>query len=196
LWTGNYFVFEVKPNLIIFEKYDIDCYAQSTPLIDHSAWNGVRLADFVMPSFDFIVGVSLAMSMQGGRLQHKSKQEKLYTALMRAAKLFLIGILTQAGTNFPTYDLKHLRIMGILQRVALCYLVAAVTEVYAPLESLHDLPPSKSTWKTHAGDLLQCTLSPLHPDVASLLQMFSTIVDGNGWYLQCWSLSMLPSSIT
>lgn len=42
---------------------------------------------------------------------------------------------TQAGTDFPTYDLKHLRIMGILQRVSLCYLVVAVSEIMLPKTS-------------------------------------------------------------
>jgi predicted acyltransferase len=42
----------------------VDFCGESTPAVDHSAWDGVRLADFVMPSFDFIVGVSLVMSMQ------------------------------------------------------------------------------------------------------------------------------------
>jgi hypothetical protein len=34
---------------------------------------------------------------------------------MRALKLFVLGILTQAGTDFPTYDLANLRIMGTVR---------------------------------------------------------------------------------
>jgi len=48
---------------------------------------------------------------------------------------------TQAGTDFPTYDLKHLRIMGILQRVSLCYLVVAISEIILPKPS----PPKLKT---------------------------------------------------
>jgi predicted acyltransferase len=42
----------------------VDFCGESTPAIDHSPWDGVKLADFVMPSFDFIVGISLVKSMQ------------------------------------------------------------------------------------------------------------------------------------
>lgn len=42
----------------------VDFCGESTPAIDHSPWDGIKLADFVMPSFDFIVGISLVKSMQ------------------------------------------------------------------------------------------------------------------------------------
>ena len=42
----------------------VDFCGESTPAIDHAPWDGVKLADFVMPSFDFIVGISLVKSMQ------------------------------------------------------------------------------------------------------------------------------------
>lgn len=34
------------------------------PSISHSPWNGVNIADFVMPFFLFIVGVSLALALK------------------------------------------------------------------------------------------------------------------------------------
>jgi hypothetical protein len=69
-------------------------------------------------------------------LKKISKMAQLQAAFYRSLKLFVIGMATQAGTDFPTYDLKHLRIMGILQRVALCYLVVAVSEIMLPKISL------------------------------------------------------------
>ena len=42
----------------------VDNMGDSWPHIDHSPWNGIRLADFVMPSFDVIVGVAVAFSMK------------------------------------------------------------------------------------------------------------------------------------
>ena len=42
----------------------VDDAGEAFPPIDHSPWNGIRLADFVMPFFDFIVGVSLALSFK------------------------------------------------------------------------------------------------------------------------------------
>jgi hypothetical protein len=116
---------DVLRGLTIAVMIFVDFAGETTPAVDHTPWNGATLADFVVPSFDFMLGVSIALSIRSGRL----KTDALLMALKRFAKLFILGVLTQAGTAFPTYDLRHLRIMGILQRVAVCYLVAAVTEI-------------------------------------------------------------------
>lgn len=89
----------------------VDMTGASFPPIHHSPWNGVRLADFVMPFFDFIVGVSLAFSLK----KIKGKRPALWKATVRFIKLFLLGLFTQGGIDFLNYDLKHIRIMGILQ---------------------------------------------------------------------------------
>ncbi|CAM9203604.1 unnamed protein product [Ectocarpus fasciculatus] len=109
----------------------VDFVGESWAAVDHEAWDGIRLADFVMPSFDFIVGISVVMSQRTAKFgdDRDSKWTRFQAAFIRTVKLFVLGILTQAGTVFPTYDLKHLRIMGILQRVSLCYLTAATTEI-------------------------------------------------------------------
>lgn len=49
----------------------VDETGSSFPPIDHCPWNGIRLADFVMPFFDFIVGVSLALSFKKFDLEGK-----------------------------------------------------------------------------------------------------------------------------
>ena len=110
----------------------VDFVGSSWAAVDHCPWDGIRLADFVMPSFDFIVGISVVMSQRTSKYgdERDSKWVRFRAAFLRAFKLFVLGILTQAGTPFPTYDLKHLRIMGILQRVSLCYLTAATVEIF------------------------------------------------------------------
>jgi predicted acyltransferase len=47
----------------------VDFCGGSTPSIDHAPWDGIRLADFVMPAFDFMVGISLVLSMQVNYLE-------------------------------------------------------------------------------------------------------------------------------
>ena len=42
----------------------VDMLGSPFPEIHHSPWDGIHLADFVMPFFDFIVGVSLAFSVR------------------------------------------------------------------------------------------------------------------------------------
>ena len=108
------------------------------PAIDHIPWSGISLADFVMPSFDFIVGVSVTIVFRTeGRVMRsgpdgsgKGKGNALRKATIRFLKLFLLGMLTQGGVTCFQFDLAHWRIMGILQRVAVCYYFAALVEIY------------------------------------------------------------------
>ncbi|KAK9129417.1 hypothetical protein Sjap_009904 [Stephania japonica] len=73
--------------LMIFVDYS----GPLLPLVAHSPWNGVRLADFVMPYFLFIVGVSLALAYK----RVTNKVQATCKALLRTAELFLLGVLLQ-----------------------------------------------------------------------------------------------------
>ncbi|GAA0147161.1 hypothetical protein Leryth_000914 [Lithospermum erythrorhizon] len=98
--------------------------------INHSPWNGCTLADFVMPFFLFIVGVAIALALK--------KIPKVSSAIkkivLRTLKLLFWGILLQGGYSHAPDDLsygvdmKHIRWCGILQRIALVYLVVALIE--------------------------------------------------------------------
>ncbi|CAI0557557.1 unnamed protein product [Linum tenue] len=87
------------------------------PIIGHSPWNGLHLADFVMPFFLFVVGISIALVYK----KEPNRSEATWKAVGRAAKLFLLGILLQGGflhgLNSLTYgvDLERIRLLGILQ---------------------------------------------------------------------------------
>lgn len=102
------------------------------PAINHSPWNGVTLADFVMPFFLFIVGVSLGLSYK----KLSSRAVATLKALLRALKLFILGLFLQGGYFHGLYnlnygvDLDKIRWMGILQRIAIAYLIAALCEIW------------------------------------------------------------------
>ncbi|XP_031490588.1 uncharacterized protein LOC116257755 isoform X2 [Nymphaea colorata] len=102
------------------------------PAINHSPWNGVTLADFVMPFFLFIVGVSLGLTYK--RLSNNALATK--KAVVRAVKLLALGLILQGGYIHRVFDLSygvdiaHIRWMGILQRIAIAYLVAAICEIW------------------------------------------------------------------
>ncbi|CAI9104795.1 OLC1v1003557C1 [Oldenlandia corymbosa var. corymbosa] len=104
------------------------------PIIGHSPWNGVHLADFVMPFFLFVAGVSLAIVYK----KMSDKKEATWKVVMRALKLFLLGVLLQGGylhgITSMTYgvDIERMRWLGILQRIAVAYLVAALCEIWLP----------------------------------------------------------------
>ena len=130
----------------------VDDTGAAFPEIDHTPWDGIRLADFVMPFFDFIVGVSLAMSFKKFDLEAQGAQRwpALRKATVRFVKLFLIGVFTQGGIDFLTYDMAHIRVMGILQRVALCYYAVALMEIFLPrLKTPRDYDHS-----SRAGEIL------------------------------------------
>ncbi|EXB75886.1 hypothetical protein L484_022563 [Morus notabilis] len=100
--------------------------------IDHSPWNGCTLADFVMPFFLFIVGVAIALALK--------KIPKIKAAVkkivLRTLKLLFWGILLQGGYSHAPdellygVDMKQIRWCGILQRIALVYLVVALIETF------------------------------------------------------------------
>lgn len=82
------------------------------PALVHAPWNGVTFADAVFPTFLFVVGASLAQSAPTPR-----------RVARRVALLVALGLVVN---GFPDYDLATLRYPGVLQRIALCYLVAAL----------------------------------------------------------------------
>jgi predicted acyltransferase len=95
-----------------------DAYAQ----LRHSEWHGWTLTDTVFPSFVWIVGVAITLSL-GKRLASGAPRSRLLvTALRRAAILFVLGMAVYA---FPHFDPSTQRILGVLQRIAICYLVAS-----------------------------------------------------------------------
>ncbi|KAK9133074.1 hypothetical protein Scep_012602 [Stephania cephalantha] len=103
------------------------------PAINHSPWNGATLADFVMPFFLFIVGVSLGLTYKKLTC---SKLVATKTALLRALKLLIVGLVIQGGFFHGLHDLTYgvniqsLRLMGTLQRIAIAYLSAALCEIW------------------------------------------------------------------
>mmetsp|Transcript_29659 Transcript_29659/g.88748 ORF Transcript_29659/g.88748 Transcript_29659/m.88748 type:complete len:726 (-) Transcript_29659:538-2715(-) len=130
----------------------VDMTGAAFPSIHHSPWNGIRLADFVMPFFDFMVGVSLAISLK--RVQEVTatggtfRRRAFMKATTRFVKIFVLGVLTQGGISLINFNLAQIRIMGILQRVAVCYYAVALMEIFLPRATQFD--PSQA-----AGRLLR-----------------------------------------
>jgi predicted acyltransferase len=93
--------------------------------LEHAPWNGWTPTDLVFPFFLFIVGVSLTLSRQ-------TLDAPVWRLLRRALVLVALGLLL---TGFPRFDLEHWRFTGILPRIAVCYLAAAL--VYRWTTSVH-----------------------------------------------------------
>ena len=84
----------------------------------HAKWHGCTPTDLVFPFFLFIVGVSMAFSFV--KYQDRSQSEWIQKVVKRTALIFLVGLLLNW---FPFYykNIVDLRILGVLQRIALAF---------------------------------------------------------------------------
>lgn len=95
--------------------------------LDHAAWNGWTFTDWIFPFFLFIGGVSMTLSL-GRRVDAGDDRLHLLTKLAkRAALIFLIGFLLNL---IPYFHFDRVRVLGVLQRIALCTLLSAPLVVY------------------------------------------------------------------
>ena len=96
--------------------------------LNHSAWNGWTITDTVFPSFLWIAGVAITLAL-GRRLESgDSRGSLLKVVFRRAVIIYFLGLLVYA---FPNFSLSHQRLLGVLQRIAICYLIAAVIYLYS-----------------------------------------------------------------
>jgi predicted acyltransferase len=95
--------------------------------LQHADWNGLTFADVVFPFFIFIMGAVIPFSF-GDRVESGETKQKLLTRIIRRTViLFALGLVIN---GFPYYNLATLRIMGVLQRIALCYFFASLTFLF------------------------------------------------------------------
>jgi predicted acyltransferase len=93
--------------------------------IRHAEWNGWSPADLIFPSFLFLVGVSMVFSFHTRSQRGESKRDIFMHAFKRSLVLIAIGLLINA-VPFVGFDIHTFRFEGVLQRIAVCYLAAAV----------------------------------------------------------------------
>lgn len=106
------------------------------PYLVHAQWFGFTLADLVFPSFLFAMGNAMSFSME--KLKTGSSTEFWKKVLKRTVLIFLIGYLmywfpffrTGVNGSLELKPISETRIMGVLQRIALCYFMASVLFYY------------------------------------------------------------------
>ena len=84
------------------------------PPLLHAAWNGCTPTDLIFPFFLFIVGVSITLS--------RGTMGDPWKIVKRAVVIFGLGMVLAL---YPRWDFSVVRIPGVLQRIAVCYLAAA-----------------------------------------------------------------------
>jgi predicted acyltransferase len=93
------------------------------PPLRHAEWHGWTFTDLIFPFFLFIVGVAIVFAFSK-KLDSRVPKTDLYKKIIkRSLILFALGLFLN---GFPYFDLSSLRIMGVLQRIAVCYFIASL----------------------------------------------------------------------
>jgi predicted acyltransferase len=88
------------------------------PPLRHAAWHGWTPTDLVFPFFLFIVGMAIPFS-----LDNRSPLSAVIRVLRRAVVIFGLGLVLN---GVPAFHWSTMRIPGVLQRIAVCYVVVAL----------------------------------------------------------------------
>ncbi|HZD46701.1 MAG TPA: heparan-alpha-glucosaminide N-acetyltransferase domain-containing protein [Acidobacteriaceae bacterium] len=128
---------------------DPGTYSAVFPPLLHAAWQSATPTDMIFPAFLFMVGISIVFSTHARlfpRAGRGATRRQLTAHILRRAILLIVLGLVVNG--FPAYDLHHLRLPGILQRIALCYAVAAL--LYLAISDLGRAPNAETTSAANA----------------------------------------------
>lgn len=109
-----------------------DLGGDAYPWLRHAEWDGLTLADLVFPSFLFITGVALGLAAAVGAAgadPAPRTPQRLGPICRRVSILFALGF---ASNLAHARGFADVRIMGVLQRIALCYGLAAIALLYVP----------------------------------------------------------------
>lgn len=107
------------------------------PQLRHAAWHGWTYTDTIFPFFLWIVGVAMTLSF-AKRIERGDSKAKLFGHVVRRSVIiFLLGLFLATFPNLiPLLDfsvLEHVRIPGVLQRIAVCYLIASAIFLWSGL---------------------------------------------------------------
>ncbi len=107
--------------------------AKSSPItdelarqMDHAEWQGFHFEDLIFPMFVFIVGASLVFSL-GRTIEQFGRRAAVSRIIRRALIMYLLGVFYYGGFS-GSYE--KIRLLGVLQRIAICYLCAGLIFCY------------------------------------------------------------------
>jgi predicted acyltransferase len=92
------------------------------PPLLHAKWNGLTPTDLVFPFFLFIVGVSIVLAYSKRLALGADKSDLVKKIIFRSLKIFAVGIFLNLC---PDFDFTNLRIAGVLQRIAIVFLICS-----------------------------------------------------------------------
>lgn len=107
------------------------------PPLRHAQWHGWTITDLIFPFFLFIVGVSVVLAFTKALEKGADTGDLVRKTIKRSAIIFGLGLLMM-GYPYFTFDpafglhsnLTGIRLMGVLQRIAICYLIVSILFLY------------------------------------------------------------------
>ena len=102
------------------------------PQLDHAEWIGFTFYDLIFPLFEFVMGMSVVFSLK--KILHTDGKAAAYRRLLRRfVLLFLLGIIYYGGLSSPW---PEIRVLGVLQRLALTYLLTGMLYIHFKLKGM------------------------------------------------------------
>jgi predicted acyltransferase len=118
---------------VLFTLKDTSWGARIALEFEHTAWHGFTFYDLIFPLFLFIVGLAIPFSLskyQKGSAVFKNGYIYAHIRIItRTIILIFLGFLVNGFLNF---DFANMRWPGVLQRIAVCYLLAAIIVLNTP----------------------------------------------------------------
>ncbi|EFA83209.1 hypothetical protein PPL_03999 [Heterostelium album PN500] len=148
---------------------------------NHSYWNGLTVADLVFPWFVFIMGCAMPMSFNALESRGVPKKTIVIKLVRRSITLFALGMFLNNGN-----DLQHWRILGVLQRFGISYLVTGLIMMFVPVwryRQLDDL--SEEQQPLYGGGSIQDRIRSRYP------RMFADILP---YWIQ-WVVALMLLSV-
>jgi predicted acyltransferase len=99
------------------------------PWLEHAGWHGATPADFIFPFFLFIVGVSLYLALTPKLEAGNNRHGLARTVVWRGVRIIALGLLLHA-IAYALIPGREFRLMGVLQRIGLCFIVAGLWLIY------------------------------------------------------------------
>ena len=98
----------------------------------HATWEGLRFYDLLFPLFLFVIGVSIVFSLSR-LVEREGKWAAHERVLRRSVLLFVLGLIYYGGASnlWP-----EIRLLGVLQRIALCYFFASLLFLHLDVRGL------------------------------------------------------------
>ena len=94
--------------------------------LGHAEWDGPTATDMIFPAFLLLSGFSMVYSFASRSRRGETAGQLARHVLVRSFLLLALGLLLNA---LPSFDWHTLHVFGVLQRIALCYLVGGLLVV-------------------------------------------------------------------